>query len=175
MRSFHSDNPKARTKQKELEVYQLLRDAGIQFEYQHHLPFRGCGLESETRCAFADFVIYKPWGVLILEVDEGQHSRQDASCDVRRDFDMAASVALGSAQKIVVLRYNPDAYKVAGKTSRTTAKVRRETLLRTIRELEEPAGFRRLFLFYDKDSEDAALPTIAAQWDCVAREVSRNA
>ena len=174
MRSFHSDNPKALTKQKELAVYQFLRDAGVQFEYQHYLPFRGCGLESETRCAFADFVIYKPWGVLILEVDEGQHSHQDASCDVRRDFDMAASVALGSAQKIVVLRYNPDAYKVAGATRPTTAKVRRETLVKTIQELVEPAAFRRLFLFYSKDSDDASLPTIAAEWDPAAREVSQN-
>ena len=165
---------KAMSKKKELEVHQALNDAGLQFEYQHHLPFRGCGLESETRCAFADFVIYMPWGVLILEADEGQHSHQDASCDVRRDFDMAASVALGSAQKIVVLRYNPDAYKVAGATRPTTAKVRRETLVKTIRELEEPMGFRRLFLFYNRDSDDAALPTIAAEWDCVARAVSRN-
>ncbi|OLP72490.1 hypothetical protein AK812_SmicGene48181 [Symbiodinium microadriaticum] len=85
MRAFHGDNPKGLTKSKELEVHQLLAKSGIQFEYQHHLPFRGCGLESETTRAFADFVLYAPWGAIILEVDEHQHSHQDPSCDVRRD------------------------------------------------------------------------------------------
>ena len=67
---------------------------------------------------------------------------------------------------------SPDAYKVAGVTRRTSAKFTREALLRTIRELEEPAAFRRLFLFYTKDSNDAVLPAIAAEWDPAAREVS---
>ena len=47
MRAFHGDNPKALTKSKELEVHQLLSKSGIQFDYQdyqHHLPFRSCGL-----------------------------------------------------------------------------------------------------------------------------------
>ena len=84
-----------------------------------HLPFRGCGLESETRRAFADFVLYASWGAVILEVDENQHRERDPSCDVRRDFDMAASVALGSARKLAIVRYNPDPFKVAGRTVRT--------------------------------------------------------
>ena len=119
MRAFHGDNPKALTKSKELEVHQLLSKSGIQFDYQdyqHHLPFRGCGLESET---FADFVLYAAWGEIILQVDENQHSHQDPSCDVRRDFDMAASVALGSQHKLAIVRYNPDAFKVTGRTVRT--------------------------------------------------------
>ena len=174
MRSFHADNPKAPTKQKELAVHQALKDGAIQFEYQHHLPFQACGLESETRCAYPDFVIYKPWGVIILEVDESQHAAYDASCDVRRDFDMAASVALGSAQKLVILRYNPDPYKIAGQTRRTSTKDRHETLMKTINEMEEGVGFRRLFLFYDKDSDDALLPSVAKEWDPAAREVSNN-
>ena len=124
MRTYHGDNPKALTKRKELEVHQLLSQAGLQFEYQRHLPFRGCGLESETQCAFADFVLYAGWGAVILEVDENQHRERDPSCDVRRDFDMAASVALGSAHKLAIARYNPDPFKVAGRTMRTPKKER---------------------------------------------------
>ena len=67
MRAFHGDNPKALTKRKELEVHQLLGQVGLQFEFQHHLPFRGCGLEAETARAFADFVLYASWGAVILE------------------------------------------------------------------------------------------------------------
>ena len=121
MRSFHSDNPKALTKRKELEVHQLLSQAGLQFEYR-------CGLESESVCAFTDFVLCASWGVVILEVDEEQHRERDPSCDVRRDFDMAASVALGSAHRLAIVRHNPDAFKAAGCTLRTGKKERHAKL-----------------------------------------------
>ena len=44
--------PKALTKAKELSVYQALQAADIAFEYQKHLPFHGCDLDSETGCAY---------------------------------------------------------------------------------------------------------------------------
>ncbi|CAJ1405961.1 unnamed protein product [Effrenium voratum] len=50
----------------------------------------------------------------IAQVDEEQHKAYDPSYDVRRDFDTAASVALGSGHKLMVLRHNPDAFKIAG-------------------------------------------------------------
>ena len=59
---------------------------------------------------------------MLLEVDEEQRNAYDPSCDARRDFDMAASVALGSGRTLLVLRYNPDAFKIAGVTRRTTKK-----------------------------------------------------
>ena len=176
MQAFHGDNPKALTKSKELEVHQLLSKSGIQFDYQHHLPFRGCGLESETTRALADFVLYAPWGAIILEVDENQHGHQDSSCDVRRDFDMVASIALGSQHKLAIVRYNPDAFKVAGRTVRTPKTERHPKLLQLLYSLmqEEPEkSFQRLFLFYDRAAEDSELPAVAEDWDVVARTVSR--
>ncbi|CAE7476412.1 unnamed protein product, partial [Symbiodinium necroappetens] len=167
---------KALTKRKELEVHQLLSGAGLQFESQHYLPFRSCGLESETSRALADFVLYGPRCAIILEVDEGQHSNRDHSCDVRRDFDIAASVALGSDHKLVIVRYNPDAFKVAGQTVRTTKKERHARLLQLLHSLlqEEPERqFQRLFLYYDRAAEDSELPAVAEDWDVVARTVSR--
>ena len=163
-------------KSKELEVHQLLSKSGIQFDYQHHLPFRGCGLESETTRALADFVLYAPWGAIILEVDENQHGHQDSSCDVRRDFDMVASIALGSQHKLAIVRYNPDAFKVAGRTVRTPKTERHPKLLQLLHSLmqEEPEkSFQRLFLFYDRAAEDSELPAVAEDWDVVARTVSR--
>ena len=125
----HTQTMHAVTKSKELEVHQALRDAQIAFEYQHHLPFRGCGLGSETAHAFADFALPAPWGYVLLEVDEEQHKAYDPSCDVRRDFDM---VALGSGHKLLALRYNPDAFKIAGMTRRTTKKERHAQLIRQL-------------------------------------------
>ena len=85
---------------------------------------------------------------MLLEVDEEQHKAYDPSCDVRRGFDMAASVAIGSGHKLLVLRYNPDAFKIAGMTRRTTKKERRAQLIRLLGELlarEPEAPFTRSF------------------------------
>ena len=73
MRSKHSGEPKALTKHKELDVHAFLTQAGIEFEYQKHMPFATCGLHSETKYAFIDFVIPREWGYICLEVDESQH------------------------------------------------------------------------------------------------------
>ena len=91
-------------------MYQALQQVGVQFEYQVYIPFKGCGIASETAYAYPDFVVAMPWGNLIIECDETQHTHYPPSCDVRRDFDIAASIALGSGQKLVILRYNPDAF-----------------------------------------------------------------
>ena len=137
------------------------------FEYQHYLPFRGCGLESGTAHAFVDFALPTPWGYVLLEVDEEQHKAYNPSCDARKDFDMAASVALGSGHKLLVLRYNPDAFKIAGMTRRTTKKERHAQLICLLGELlarEPEAPFTRLFLFYDRAAENNALPCVAEHW-----------
>ena len=176
MRRKHGDNPKALTKSKELAVYQLLQNAGINFEFQKHMPFKGCGLDSETAWAMADFAITKPWGHIILECDEDQHKGYDVSCDPRRDFDIAASVALGSGGKLAMLRYNPDAFGVGGKTVYTSKKARDTRLLQVLTEMDaDPMpgkDFARFFLFYDS-AVGAELPLVAVNWPAAAREVSR--
>jgi hypothetical protein len=176
MQSFHGDNPKALTKRKELDVHQALTAAGIEFEYQRHLPFRGCDLRSETAHCFLDFVIQKSWGVAILECDEQQHSAYPPSCDVRRDFDVCASIALGSQHKAVFLRYNPDAFHVAGATRHTSWKDREAKLIETLKAWDtDPVpglGFARFFLFYDAESDEAALPLVSHHWDDVVRTTS---
>jgi hypothetical protein len=170
MQKFHSDDPKALTKRKELSVFQALTEAGIPFDYQVYLPFRTCGLQSETRHAFADFIIARSWGYIVLEVDEEQHSGYDPSCDPRRDFDIFASVAMGSAEKVVILRYNPDPYKEGGVTIPTSQKERLGKLLSIITG-PEPTE-KRLFLYYDRPSAHATLPSVAEHWDVVARIIS---
>ena len=157
-------------------MYQQLEQAGVDFEYQKHIPFAGCGLNPdgayETKHAFVDFAIAKPWGYILLECDEEQHLGRDPSCDPRRDVDIAASVALGSEHKLLVLRYNPDTYKVDGKAQRTSKGDRIQRLLELLEY--EPAGFERLFLFFDHAS-DANLPDVASEWSEGARGISRLA
>jgi len=178
MRSFHSGNKKALTKTKELEVHQAFSQAGIKFLSQKMIPFKGCGLNSETRHCLLDFVIEMLWGITVVECDEFQHSHYDPSCDVRRDFDIAASVALGSGHKMVIIHYNPDPFRVDGILHKTSKKERLTKLISTIKAFEEdPApelGFARFFMFYDQTTGQV-LPDISKSWDSShAREVSRN-
>ena len=176
MRSQHSGVTKARTKTKELSIYQVLQQAGLEFEYQKHLPFAGCGLNSETRCAYLDFLFVKTWGYIILEVDEDQHTSYPHSCDVRRDFDIVASVALGSAQKLAIIHYNPDAFQIAERTASVSTKDRIGALVSLIRDMPEPQGFQRIFMYYTRDAADSRLPSVAKHWDdLVAKQVSRCA
>ena len=174
MRALHSDQAKATKKLRELEVYDALRAAGEQFEYQFYIPIRTCGIQSARKHAFVDFVLYKEWGAIILQVDEYQHThwKYRNADDVGLDLDVAESVARGSGYKLVILRYNPDEYKVSGRIRPMSDTLRIVTLLRTIRDMKEPPGFQRLFLFYDRVSEHADLPSVSAQWDRATREVS---
>ena len=117
-----------------------------------------------------DFAIAKPWGYVLLECDEDQHRGYDPSCDVRRYFDMAASIALGSQQKLMIVRYNPDSYRVDGKTRAESKKDRIKRLLELLDY--EPQAFERVFLCYDQES-GSRLPQVAASWEEAARQVSR--
>ena len=152
MQTMHGDNPRAVTKSKELEVHQALRDAQITFEYQHHLPFRGA-----TSC----------WR---LTRSSTKPTTPAATC--------AGTSTWPPAWKLLVLRYNPDTFKIAGMTRRTTKKERHAQLIRLLGELlarepEEP--FTRLFLFYDRAAENSALPCVAEHWSEPVRAVSRCA
>ena len=171
MRSQHNGGPKAQTCMKEMQIYQALQEAGVTFQYQHHIPFKACGLNSETKHARLDFLVATEWGYVIIEVDELQHKSYDPSCDVRRDFDVAAAVTLGSAHKLRILHFNPDAFRVDGKTRTTGKKDRIAKLLEALEE-GEPAGFDRVFLFYNCVG-GATLPLVAASWEEAAKQVSR--
>ena len=171
MRTQHTGDVKALTKTKELELYQALQKAEVQFEYQHYVPFAGCGLDGETKHAFLDFLIAKEWGYVVIECDEEQHKHYDSSCDPRRDFDTAAAIALGSGHKLRIIRYNPDAFKVDGITRKTSKAERERRLLEVLDRSEPGTQLERLFLFYDHIS-GATLPEVSAHWDVKVRAVS---
>ena len=76
------------------------------------------------------------------------------------------------------VRYNPDVFKIAGVTRRTTKKERHAQLIRLLGGLlarKPEAPFTRLFLFYDRDAENSALSCVAEHWSKPVRAVSRCA
>ena len=109
-------------------------------------------------------------------MDEGQHAHYPPSCDVRRDFDILASVAMGSADKLCVLRYNPCVQHIGGVAQPLNKAQREAKLLQVIQELEtEPElPFSRLYLYYDRAAHDSPPPLVADSWPEEVKSVSRS-
>jgi len=132
MRNSHTNEKRALTKRKELEVHQLLELEGLDFHYQLYLPFKTCGIDGSTAYCYVDFSIQMPWGNLLLEVDEEQHFNYPSECDVIRDMNIAASIAIGSGTKCVILRYNPDNFCIDNNVQRVPKNEKLAKLLATI-------------------------------------------
>ena len=82
---------------------------------------------------------------------------------------MCASLALGSGHKVVVLRYNPDSFRMDGRSRIMATKERQRRLVEVVRAwlLEDPAPgqqLARFFMYYDGRS-DSPLPAVAKEWD----------
>ncbi len=95
-----------------------------------------------------DFWAELPTFVLVVEVDEHQHEIYEPSCELRRLVELLAACM---GKPLVVIRYNPDAYKIQGETERTSTKKRQAALIETIRKYEDQILDKILtveYLFY---------------------------
>ena len=146
----------------------------MELERQVHIPFAACGLSSETKYARVDWTIDKPWGQVIPELDEAQRRSYHWSCDPRRDADITASITLGSGGKLAILRVNMDDYKVGGVPQNTPKQERYQKLLEVLSQLDnEPSRQnQRLFMWYDRETPERSLPSVAQHWAEAAKELS---
>ena len=98
-----------------------------------------------------DFVTETDLGVWILEFDEEGHRRYNKRCELER----MVRVTLGhGGLPVFWIRYNPDAFKVGGKTLTTSRKKREEVLLKMLEDTIGYADYDHFmticYLFYDK-------------------------
>ena len=98
-----------------------------------------------------DFVFELAESVLILEYDEGMHADRDRRCELVRQ----ANCSLGyGGRPVHWIRFNPDAFKVAGVTRTTTRKEREIELLKQIQIGLANADYDHfitlVYLCYDK-------------------------
>ena len=92
--------------------------------------------------------------VVIVEVDEHQHSMYDVSCERAREFHISDAIG----RPTYFIRYNPDSYRVGGsrvKVKKTCREKRlisvmREFLFKSVNNLPE-TGFETVFLYYDEN------------------------
>jgi hypothetical protein len=102
-----------------------------------------------------DFVYLKQDHVVLLEYDEDMHSRYDQRCEMVR----MGMVTTGYPLKPVHwVRYNPDAFKVAGTTRKTAAKAREAMLLQVLQAALAQVDFEDHitidYVCYDKAQPD---------------------
>ena len=113
----------------------FLESVGVRFEREQTISF--CSQGNKTR-ARIDFVIYREWGIVLLEVDEGQHVQYPVTCETARMMDIIAEhVRAGRDDKLKIVRFNPDAFKLDFKPGKVPQKDRQASLLKAIRDEPE--------------------------------------
>ncbi len=116
-----------------------------------------CG-EGNRKFARIDFVIYRNWGTVLLEVDEHQHDHYPIGCDAARMLDIfAEQMKLGRAGKIHFIRFNPDEFKEGGMAQKVLLKDRLAKLIGTI-DAEPSLQYSVTYLFYSRS--DTPLPDV---------------
>ena len=98
-----------------------------------------------------DFVTETELGVWILEFDEEMHRSYPKRCELER----MVRVTLGyGGLSVFWIRFNPDEFKVDGKTFPTSREVREEVLLKVLKDAMGYADYDHFmticYLFYDK-------------------------
>jgi len=133
-------------RQKELTVKALLEENDIKFIHNSKVE-DGC---SRFR---PDFRIPTPYGNIILEVDEFQHSKSyDCQCEINRMGQIYFDCGL---PYVLFIRYNPDSYKEIGNEKNFSSERRQEYLLKFLKEnLGKDIAYPKnradvVYLFYD--------------------------
>jgi hypothetical protein len=146
---MHTERGQQRRKKKEEHLARFLDATGFRYERQQVIKF--CG-EGNKTCARLDFVVYREWGVCIIELDEDQHKHYPIECETARMMDFfREQVKAGRLDKIKLVRFNPDQYMENGQRKRTTLKQRYDVLREVI--MQQPAKhFSIKYLFYDSSS-----------------------
>jgi hypothetical protein len=115
----------------------------------------------DQRCVYRkfrpDFFFERNTHVVIVEVDEHQHSSYDVSCERVRELHISEAIG----RPTYFIRYNPDAYHVNGAAVRVHKNIREQRLVQVMKEClfsDESSEcktdtflMRTVFLYYDEN------------------------
>jgi hypothetical protein len=151
----HDTERKRKTRVREHKVANFLRDNGFHWtSWNKQLSETACGRYRP------DFAFELPTHVVVLEVDEHQHAAPGYACDTARMVDVHGSYG---GLPVTFVRFNPDAFKLAGETTRVPLQTRLKTLgdeLRAALASPPSHSLEIVRLFYD--SPDTR--TVVATW-----------
>jgi uncharacterized Zn-finger protein len=153
--ALHTLRGQQRQKKREEQVAKALVNAGITFDREATVNF--CGQANKT-LARVDFVIYREWGTILLEVDEHQHEHYAVTCEAARMLNVfGEQMKQDRAGKFHFIRFNPDAYSESGVAQKALLRNRFATLLQTIGQ-EPEKQYSVTYLFYTRT--DCPLPDV---------------
>lgn len=148
---YHTEKGQQERKLEESAVAKALDEAGLDYTGEHLVQFR-CMADVEGRNARVDFVLIQNGVVILLEVDEYQHESYSMVCETSRMVKIHEALILGGNElPVVFLRFNPHAFKVDGKTKKTTKKTRYAKLIDSIKNLNaaKVPPFSTQYLYYN--------------------------
>jgi hypothetical protein len=138
--SYCTPNTSKRQKTREMTVKKLLESATDLGTPIHDKPVGGeCGRYRP------DFLYDALTHFVVVEVDEDQHRSYDVECERIRMINIVQAVGM----RCVFVRYNPDTFKISGKTIRVYEKKRHDLLLKTVRECMKSPISDIVYLYYD--------------------------
>ena len=149
---------------KELAIKALLEAQVGHINFVHDRVAQAI-LDCACRKYRPDFWAQLPSLVLVVEVDERQHENYEPSCELRRLVELLAACM---GKPLVVIRYNPDGYKILGETQRTSTEKRQTTLVDTIRKYENRIIDKILtveYLYYSDYRQSELETELATQLD----------
>lgn len=154
--AMHTSEGQQRHRKKEEKVRRALRQAALNFKSEHQISFECWG----DTFARTDFLMLEKGVVLLGEVDENQHKTYGVVCELARMTKTHTALAIeGNTSPVGFIRYNPDAFKVAGVIKKVKPKDRLRRLLQVINEWQPgPEGSLQIqYMFYDCCSVNGAL------------------
>ena len=150
----HTEKFQQRKKIHEHKIQKLLDSNDITYTREHTISY-SCIKDTTNKCARIDFLIEhtdtnNTFGLILLEVDENQHKTYEISCELARMSKVMESLTLdGNTIPIKFVRYNPHAFSVNDRTTRTMQIDRHEHLIHTLRTTVFDQQFIVEYLFYD--------------------------
>lgn len=132
-------------KQREVKLW-LDHRGHNDYQYYDRIVDSSCGKERP------DFAFDCGTHFVIVEVDEHQHRERQEECECVRMVNLSQTIGMPT----VFIRYNPDPFKINGKTHNEPLHKRRETLLSWVQHIKKEipisylSFFRLYFDNYDK-------------------------
>ena len=164
------DNGRPKRKRREEEVAREFDSMALKYVREHTVSFdRLVEHGAARKRARVDFVFDMPWYCL-LEVDEKMHVGIPIQEECGRLLAIIAELSRASPEKkILIIRYNPDAYAQNGRVVKPTPEQRRDVIQRALM-YEPEAQITVVYLFYRQSSGELPDVVNKAAYDARLRQ-----
>lgn len=169
VQSMHTGRP--RRKRREETVANTFNTLAVSYRREQTVTFdRLCEHRAKRRSARVDFVLDKDWGAILFEVDEAMHAVIPVEQECARMLAIiAVFMRAGLDKKLLIVRYNPDAFTQKGHVNKPTAGEREDAIRRALGYVPE-GQVAVLYLFYRRSV--GSLPDVVheASYDAGLRQ-----